>query len=571
MDRFFSSKTDRIGKTKPFFWTLLLVALVLRIWGIQCGLPYEYHGDEAFIIMHALKFGTGDLNPHWFVYPTLEMYILFMVYALYFIFGYLTGIFHGVKDLAIQYFTDPTWFFILARAISAFSAVLTVLFVYLIGKKIFDSRVGLLGAFFLSFSPLHVLHSHSAKPDILMVFLLMVSFYFSMKVFLEAKTKDYLLAGLFSGLAASTKYPGAIGIIGLIAANFLRGSQYKNFRLVDFFDKRVFFAVFFLPIGFLIGTPFALLDFSTFSNFIAGHYQQSKIGWLGTEGLGGVWSKVFTDYLLQALGLLVEIGSISGLAYYLLKRERKVILIGTVPVVFYLLMARSNLSFAHYWLPTLPFLVLIAAKLVIDIIDRLPIASTARPIMIFAIGTLFIIQPAFSSSMSNYTLSEKGTRAMAKEWIEQNILFGARIVLEKSSPRLNPNRQSIVYERERKLMQLTQGKTKEHESYNISGREPKGNLSVYYDLLMSLPTSERSYYIYSTWSAGEKALEEWRREGFSYIVTAGSHRGYLARPDKYPNVVRFYNDLDRNGILLKEFKPNEANPFDLPIRIYKID
>ena len=65
--------------------TILLIALGIRLFGINHGLPYGYQIDEKFVINHAIGFGTGDFNPHAFHWPGPSlMYLIFLntVYCL---------------------------------------------------------------------------------------------------------------------------------------------------------------------------------------------------------------------------------------------------------------------------------------------------------------------------------------------------------------------------------------------------------------------------------------------------------------------------------------------------------
>ncbi len=53
---------------------VLLVALggVARFWGLGWGLPHTLaHPDETKFVSIALGMGYGDLDPHWFGYPTV--------------------------------------------------------------------------------------------------------------------------------------------------------------------------------------------------------------------------------------------------------------------------------------------------------------------------------------------------------------------------------------------------------------------------------------------------------------------------------------------------------------------
>ena len=83
---------------------ILSAALALRLLGIDFGLPYVFDPDEAVIVNHAVAFGRGDLNPHYFNYPSLFMYIMFVIYGLIYVVGWLTGIFASTVDFARLFF-----------------------------------------------------------------------------------------------------------------------------------------------------------------------------------------------------------------------------------------------------------------------------------------------------------------------------------------------------------------------------------------------------------------------------------------------------------------------------------
>ena len=42
---------------------VFVAAVVLRVWGINFGLPNLYHPDEWRIVARALSFGTGSFHP----------------------------------------------------------------------------------------------------------------------------------------------------------------------------------------------------------------------------------------------------------------------------------------------------------------------------------------------------------------------------------------------------------------------------------------------------------------------------------------------------------------------------
>ncbi|MBF0254446.1 MAG: hypothetical protein HQL11_04910 [Candidatus Omnitrophica bacterium] len=71
------------------------VGLVLRLAGLRFGL---FHADEPIVVNHALAYGTGDLNPHFFCIPPLVSYLLAGIYGLAFLWGTLWGASGGVAD-----------------------------------------------------------------------------------------------------------------------------------------------------------------------------------------------------------------------------------------------------------------------------------------------------------------------------------------------------------------------------------------------------------------------------------------------------------------------------------------
>ena len=146
---------------------ILLLAFALRIWGIDFGLPNTLvRPDETTLVHRALAIAAGDLNPHFFRYPSLHFYTLAVVYGVYFLVGRVTGHFDGVEDFQYEFFTEPSTIFILGRLLTAFMGTASVALVYLIATKWRGRAAGVLSALFLSVSFLHVRDSHFLTLDV---------------------------------------------------------------------------------------------------------------------------------------------------------------------------------------------------------------------------------------------------------------------------------------------------------------------------------------------------------------------------------------------------------------------
>src|SRR4029453_15231915 len=78
---------------------ILLIALGLRAWALDFGLPYLYHPDEPNKIEIAQNIvKTGDLNPHYFKKPTLLIYANALLYLPYYAVGKARGDFSSPAE-----------------------------------------------------------------------------------------------------------------------------------------------------------------------------------------------------------------------------------------------------------------------------------------------------------------------------------------------------------------------------------------------------------------------------------------------------------------------------------------
>ena len=94
---------------------ILFLGALLRIWGINFGLPFTYHADEPIVVNHAMAYGLGSLNPHFFAIPPLTSYLLFFLYGIYFLMGKALHVFASADSFAMAFLKDPTVFYMIGR------------------------------------------------------------------------------------------------------------------------------------------------------------------------------------------------------------------------------------------------------------------------------------------------------------------------------------------------------------------------------------------------------------------------------------------------------------------------
>jgi 4-amino-4-deoxy-L-arabinose transferase-like glycosyltransferase len=223
-----SRKIEQLGQANWILPVILLLGAIVRLWGINFGLPHtECRPDETAIISRSLQFFSGDFNPHFFTYPTLYLYLLFGVYLVYYVMGQTIGIYQSPDDLMREFVHHPSHLYLLDRLLSLSFGVLTIAIVYWIGKKLCNAQTAAIAALFLSLTPLHVRDSHFGVTDVTQTFFVVTAVCFMLYMIegdreTKATFQSYLWAGIFSGLAFSTKYTSLPLIVTFLLTHSLR-------------------------------------------------------------------------------------------------------------------------------------------------------------------------------------------------------------------------------------------------------------------------------------------------------------------------------------------------------------
>ena len=442
-------------KYKAILGIFFLLSIFVRFFGIDFGLPHtECRPDETTIINISLTFLNGDLNPHFFNYPSAFMYILAGIYYVYINVRLLFGA--TSMELITEIQTNPSTFIMISRGLSALFGAFTVIIVYLIGRRLHNRKTGLLSAFFMSVCYLHVRDSHFGTTDIAMTFFAACAILYILKIFEEAKTGHYILAGVFGGLSTSTKYGGLFLLIPIMVAHILKHAQlsqstFRHIEMLEFNrgirsfisslwhrlrkvlsisietikDYRLFLSFLFFGLAFLLFTPFALLDFH---HFIGDFKAEMKHLLFGHRGiiLGRGWWYHLRHTLPYGMGWLMLIASFIGIILYSKNNFQKALIFFLFPTTYYLSAGRGYTVFLRYMIPVLPLLCIAGALFVVYIIKR----SNNRTFQTIAIPLAALIltaEPVRNVILFNNIITKKDNRLIAGQWMEESIPLGSRI------------------------------------------------------------------------------------------------------------------------------------------------
>ena len=421
-------KTSEIRKRDWVLLMILVVGGLARYWGIGFGLPHtECRPDETTILRIALKFGTGDLNPHFFRYPTLYMYILFCLYICYFLFGMSTGKYASMSDFIAEYSLNPSNLYLIGRVFSAFLGTASVFVLYKIAKHLFGEKTAAVSSLFLTLAYLHVRDSHFGVTDVALTFLIMCSILFIVRSHEDKTPRSYVYAGVFAGLATSTKYSAILLLVPMCIAHVYNVLDEGDREVGSFVDKRILGFVAVLALAFLLGTPFALLDFHTFISDFLFEVEHLSRGHLINLGRG--WSYHLRFSLPLGLGWSLFSASLLGILVLIRGDRRKAMVLCSFPVVYYATIGKGYTVFLRYMIPLVPFLCVTGAVFTVAIGDRLAryLKPHLRNVTTLVVVALTILPSACNAIHFDRLLGQKDNRLIATEWVNENIEAGSSI------------------------------------------------------------------------------------------------------------------------------------------------
>lgn len=450
---------------------IIAIAFYLRFEGLDFGFPYRYHPDEVpkfNAISRMLQY--GDLNPRYFLHPSI------LLYSTYFS--------NFIMNMGEVSRTFPELIYS-GRIASMTAGVISVLLTYLIGKELFDRKIGIIASALLAIVPLHVVSSRYVKEDAILLFFILLCTYL---VLLAARKRSILyfcLAALVGGLASSTKYSGVLTICILFATPFLATNSFKpDIKMLSAF----ILVVLFLPLGFFIGTPYSVLDYPTFindfshekSHMIKGHS-------LSITGQSQFWVYHLSRSIYKGMGGITAIASVIGLGCLIRKFEIKSLFIVACFLLFYLPAEYVNAKPApqpeRYIVPCLPFLAIAVAYFLATLFKIKNFRLTSLPIIFL----IFFIPLTFSLKHSDSI--KKDTRDLMAEWIKSNIDKGSTIFVDWKpyAPQGLEEEYNVVYLPRSKLIpSLTIDELEKKDGYLIMS-------SLYYDRFFNQPESSELF------------------------------------------------------------------------------
>jgi hypothetical protein len=361
---------------------ILLVAAWFRFHGLNWDEGHHLHPDERFLstVTNDLKW-PNNLDTYFDpTVSTLSPYSLPNM-GLY-VYGTLPV--DVVKWTAILFNADNyDKITLVGRTLSGLSDIGAIFFLFLVGRRLYGKKVGLLAAGLLSLSVLNIQLSHFYTVDTFANLFIVATIYFLLRASVSGRWIVYALTGLMFGLGLASKLSVMTLAVPILVGFGL--DLYRRSRSGDIHSALEHSLVCLLTVFIIAALTFRVVqpiafngpsfwDWSLNPRWLRDISEQQKIV---TGDTDLPWVQQWTDrsvmfplYNILAWGLGLPLGLASfagfGLAAFELVRYRKIEHL--LPVVYvavtFIYHAITFVKFMRYFLPIYPFLALLAAYLI---------------------------------------------------------------------------------------------------------------------------------------------------------------------------------------------------------------
>ena len=523
---------------------LLVCALgaVLRLIGLQYGLPHVYNPDEVAIMARALTFAKGTLNPGNFLYPTFFFYVLFAWVGVYLAGVWAAGRASSIAELQQLYFTDSTGIYTAGRLLGATAGTITIAAVYALARRITEPRAAAAAALFVAVAPLHVRDSHYVKHDVPATLAIVLAYVAMLRAWgddgpARHRSRRLALAAAACGVAFSTHYYCVFLALPLLAVAWAADSDRRTVSVL-----RRFAMVTAVSVGvFLMLSPFIALEPATVWRDVTAN-REIVVDRAVRSGAFAPLARYAEMLLLDTVGLPVVLLAVVGTVAMARAQPPQAVFLLSFPVPFLLFIANTYPA-SRYLNPIVPFIAVFAGYGLSVLVARV----SSRAGLFWGVAILAAAPALYDSLRTDFFIRQADTRTVAADLVERSVPTRAAIALQPYSVPLEPTRESL----ERALQRNLRGAAPSAKFRIQLSRTPWPDPAYDVVYLGRGLDAEKTYVDYEELGSahGLKAL---RRLGVTYVVV----KRYNS-PD--PETQPFLASLAREGRRLATISPYRAD------------
>ena len=553
----------------------VVLALVVRAPLLFWGLPGVF--EEAIPFWRAWDlWGWGpfrhfDLNPHFFKYPSLVIYLQFLGQA--FLFGLMrvTGAIHSAAEYYALYMIDPSPFFVTARAITTALGVLTLLPAWALARRVAGPRAAAVTALLLAVQPTLIAKSQVVEVDIPLTFFITWGLFLAVDFRQHPTARSAVMMGLVAGLAASSKYTGLILVAPALLAIWRSppaGAAAQRPTPAPASSKRprrkgparahpepaagrpaqrahrVALASAFacaLAAALLITSPYLALDFRAVLEDLRDEGQHMALGHFGLAG-GPAGLAYARDWFVSVMGWPLGLASLAGLALGAARRQPWALILAAFFLPYAVIVGSWQMMADRYIVPLIPIGAVAAAALLEAAIAAAPaLRARWRATLAATAGVALMAWPLVAMLPARFATLRPDTRTLAKRWIEGNLPAGSMLVCEDYGP---------------DLFEPLDTQVDREEAAALKRRGYRPRLYAVQRLPLFQVAPERSAKFYST---DRYTIAD------AIVVSSSVRDRYRAAPARFAPQLAFYDSLEARWPRLAEFQPRGGPGPDLVI------
>ncbi|TLM73386.1 MAG: phospholipid carrier-dependent glycosyltransferase, partial [Actinobacteria bacterium] len=282
----------------------------------------------------------------------------------------------------------------------------------------------------VALNPDHVFHSRFVAPDVIATFFATATVLAAVGIAKKGTWRDYLLAGVLTGLAAGTKYNAGLVFIAVAAAHVARLDLRSPFRPRDLLF--LIGAAAAAAAAFLLSTPALIVEPGTVVGAVLGIGRTYGTGHPGQDGGQVVW---YARNIWVTFGPLALFFAAS--AWSAMRRKDRVLAAAMVfPVVYLVFLCLFTVRNERVMLPVVPVFAVISVAGAFMSADLVPSGAPARWARTAAPAVLaaLLVVPAARAFACSRSYAGPQAQAEARQWIDANLPRDARIVVENYGP-----------------------------------------------------------------------------------------------------------------------------------------
>jgi 4-amino-4-deoxy-L-arabinose transferase-like glycosyltransferase len=393
---------------------IVAVGALLRFVPVWFGLPYMQARPDEDVAINLAVHTLTDLNPHFFHWPSLTLYLFAGAIALARSIGIVPDPFPSI---------GPEHF-VLARVVVAAAGTVTLVVFFRLSRRVAGADTALIAAALLAVAILHVRESHFAMTDVLMTLLVTMSLGFLLRAIDESDARRALrwfaAAAVAGGLATSTKYNAAAVAASMGAAQLLVFARSPGgMRESRAWLPSIVYGILFVG-AFLLATPYAVLDHQAFTTDVLFDITHLS-GGHGVD-LGRGWIYHLTTSLPHGVGVPVFVAALLGIVPFVRQYRREALVLGSFCATLYVSVGSGRTVFFRYVLPLIPVLCLVSAvgvqRAAAWLSSRARVSRTGSLVVVLS---LTVGAGLLNCIWFDVLLARTDSRVIAARWLEEQL------------------------------------------------------------------------------------------------------------------------------------------------------